>query len=216
MSNGVDLFELLAALRRIPGAISRRFADRKHRKWLRKAPTFSIVDMPENTFAKIVGHARPFRERALEAPISKRLCVYYDVSIDQMSENNSLVRTLTSVQDGIPFVLEDHTGVAVIDPAHAFVSSGIDAITTANDDTKLNERELIARTGLRIARGTALRFREAVLEIDEMVAVYGGGIREPDPEGVAAMTYRDGAPTRLHLTGTAKFPLFISDDPRSF
>jgi hypothetical protein len=48
-----------------------------------------------------------------------------------------------------------------------------------------------------------------------MVAVFGGGVREPDPDGVS-MTYRDGAPTRLHLTGTAKFPLFVSDDPRSF
>jgi len=210
--------DVLAAFGRIPGALSRYFADRKHRRWMRRAPTFLVRDMPENTFAKIVGHVRPFRERALEAPLSKRLCVYYDVSIDAMA-GNSMVRTLASVQDGIPFLLKDHTAAAVIDPAHAFVSSGIDALSASSlNNAGENERALLLRTNLshrRIGMGDSLRYREAILEIDEMVAVFGGGLREPDPDGVA-MTYRDGAPMRMHLTGTAKFPLFISDDPRSF
>jgi len=213
-----DLVDFFAAFGRIPGAFGRYFADRKHRKWMRKAPTFSVRDIPENTFAKIVGHVRPLRERALEAPLSKRLCVYYDVSIDAMA-GNSMLRTLASVQDGIPFVLQDNTGGAVIDPAHAFVSSGIDALSTSGlRDAGPAERELLIRTGVAgrsVGMGDSLRYREAILEIDEMVAVFGGGIREPDPEGVATMTYRDGAATRMHLTGTARFPLFISDDPRS-
>ncbi|HUS31818.1 MAG TPA: hypothetical protein VMZ53_25125 [Kofleriaceae bacterium] len=217
--SGVRFDDLFAAFVRIPGAVGRYFADRKHRKWMRKAPTFRVRDMPENMFAKIVGHVRPFRDRAIEAPLSKRLCVYYDVSIDAMV-GNSMLRTLATVQDGIPFVLRDDSGAAVIDPAHAFVSSGIDAMSESRPlEADAAQRELLVRTGLAgrtPAMLDSLRFREAVLELDEMVAVFGGGIREPDPEGVATMTYRDGAPTRLHLTGTAKFPLFISDDPRSF
>jgi hypothetical protein len=212
-----DLLELFAALRRIPGAVGRSLADRKHRRWMRKAPTFLIRDMPENTFAKIVGHARPFRGRALEAPLSKRKCVYYDISIDLMTDANSYLRTIATYQDGLPFVLQDNTGAAIIDPAHAFVSSGIDATATSNGhDVTDTQKALLQRASVGVAIDDSLRYREAVLEIDEMVAIFGGGIREPDPDGVGAMTYRDSAPTRLHLTGTAKFPLFISDDPRTF
>lgn len=212
-----DVFELFAALRRIPGAIGRTLADRKHRRWMRKAPTFLIRDMPENTFAKIVGHARPFRGRVLEAPLSKRRCVYYDISIDLMSDENSYLRTIATLQNGLPFVLQDNTGAAIIDPEHAFVSSGIDAVSTsAGHDVDANQKALLQRASVGVAIDDSLRYREAILEIDEMVAVYGGGIREPDPDGVGTMTYRDGPATRLHLTGTAKFPLFISDDPRTF
>jgi len=217
MSQKLDVVDVLAAIGRIPGALGRYFADRKHRRWMRRAPTFLVRDMPENKFAKIVGHVRPFRERALEAPLSKRLCVYYDVSIDAMA-GDSMLRTLATVQDGIPFLLKDHTAAAVIDPAHAFVSAGIDALSTSTGRAVgVQERALLDRTDLfhRTDVGAELRYREAILEIDEMVAVFGGGLREPDPDGVA-MTYRDGAPMRMHLTGTEKFPLFISDDPRSF
>ena len=219
MSGGLNVVDLFAAFGRIPGALSRYLADRKHRKWLRKAPSFLVSEMPENTFGKIVGHVRPFRERALEAPLSKRLCAYYDVSIDVMSDD-SMLRTIASVQDGMPFLLKDNTGAAVIDPSHAFVSSGIDAVSRSIvREAAPVELALLERTqilGSKVGMSTSLRYREAIIEIDEMVAVYGGGVREPDPEGVAAMTYRDGVPTRLHLTGTAKFPLFVSDDPRAF
>jgi hypothetical protein len=212
----VSILEFLAAIGRIPGALGRYAADRKHRKLMRKAPVFTVRDLPENTFGKIVGRVRPLRERAIEAPLSKRVCVYYDISVDAMV-GESMVRTLASLQDGIPFVLQDETGGAVIDPAHAFVSAGIDALSTSElADAGPAERDILVRTNLSgrtVGMGDSLRYREAILELDEMVAVFGGGIREPDPDGLS--TYRDHGATRMHLTGTARFPLFISDDPRS-
>jgi hypothetical protein len=212
-----SLEEYIAFFARLPSSVRRYFAERKHRKWMRKAPTYFIREMPENTFAKIVGHARPFRSRVLEAPVSQRRCVYYDVSIDIMSDNDIYLRTIATLQEGLPFVLQDSTAVAIIDPEHAFVSSAIDAMSTSVAyDVTDNQKALLRRASVAVAEDATLRYREAVLEIDEMVAVYGGGIREPDPDGVATMSYRDGPATRLHLTGTAKFPLLISDDPRSF
>jgi hypothetical protein len=219
MSRKLTPFEVYAVFARIPGALGRFFADRKHRKLMRDASTFRVRDLPENTFAKIVGHVRPFRDRALEAPLSKRLCVYYDISVDVMV-GESMLRTLSTVQDGVSFVLQDDSGGAVIDPAHALVSAGIDAVSTSQNGPLTDaERDLVRRSGgfeKKVGLGDSLRFREAILELDEMVAVFGGGIREPDPEGVAVMTYRDGTPTRMHITGTKRFPLYISDDPRAF
>jgi hypothetical protein len=170
MNRQANLFEVVAALGRVPGALGRYFADRRHRRWMRRAPTFLIRDMPENKFAKIVGHVRPFRDRVLEAPLSKRLCVYYDVSIDMMSDENSMLRTLASVQDGMPFLLHDHTARAVIDPAHALVSAGIDAVSASIVHLATeNELALLQRTRLLgdvVGMSHSLRYREAILEVD--------------------------------------------------
>ena len=57
-----------------------------------------------------------------------------------------------------------------------------------------------------------LRYREAVIEVGETIAILGSGIREPDlearPDGDA---YRAMAGTRLRLTGSRRYPLVISD-----
>lgn len=57
--------------------------------------------------------------------------------------------------------------------------------------------------------------REAILEADERITVMGAGVREADPDKPSTGLYRDGGHTRLRITGTAKYPLLISDDPRS-
>lgn len=148
MKNEITLVDVLATLARMPGAIGRAFANRAHRRMMRRAPVFTAHDMPENLFGKLVGSARPLRQRVLEAPLSKRLCVYYDVSIDAMADK-SFVRVLRSVQDAVPFVLEDETGRAVIDPAHAMISAGVDGFYYSHPrDAAPQERELLKRTGL--------------------------------------------------------------------
>jgi hypothetical protein len=68
---------------------------------------------------------------------------------------------------------------------------------------------------MKVPRADGLRYREAILECDEMIAVVGGGIRERDLEATPD-SYRDGSATRLCFSGTSKHPLFISDDPRAF
>jgi hypothetical protein len=55
---------------------------------------------------------------------------------------------------------------------------------------------------------------EAIVELDEAIAVVGAAEREPDPTGSATQLggYRDGSlATRLRFSG----PLLISDDPRA-
>ena len=57
-----------------------------------------------------------------------------------------------------------------------------------------------------------LRYREAMIEVNETVAVLGQGIREPDTAMAPSGDYRSGPPTLLRLTSSPKFPLVISDD----
>lgn len=203
-------------MRRVPAALTRGSQARRHRALMRGATRYTIGEMPENTFGKVVGRARPANKRLIEAPLSGRLCVYFEVAIDAMV-GPSMVRQLAFEQEGIAFVLEDDTGRAFVDPANAYMSTAQDNVTTSTLALASTRQEaLLVRHGLsgrRVPFGVdQLRYREAIIEADERVAVFGGGVREPDPDADPA-SYRDSVATRLCLIGTDQFPLFISDDP---
>lgn len=212
----LSLADLVGAIARAPSALRRNAEERKHRKLMRQAPYYALAELPENTFGKIVGVTRPDRQRLLEAPLSGRLCVYYEVAIDAMA-GKSMLKTLATEQEGIAFVLADGDARAFIDPANAFISTGIDHVTHSTLNlASTNQQALLERHGLfgtRLPLADGLRYREAIIEADERIAVFGGGVREPDPEADAG-AYRDSPPTRMCLTGTSRFPLFVSDDPR--
>ena len=124
--------------------------------------------------------------------------------------------TLLSTGDGLPFLIDDGTGRALIEPTDAHVSLVADV--TLGDDVNLADpsdraRMFLARHG--VSSGIKrLRFEEGIIEPGEVVAVAGAGMREPDPDGAASMTgYRDLPATRLRLSATPRAPLYISDRP---
>lgn len=186
---------------------------------MKRAPQFSLAEMPENTFGKVVGLARPEQKRLLEAPLSGRLCVYYEAYVDAMY-NGSFVRTLANEQEGLAFIVDDATGRALVDPTVAFMSTGVDYVSLPGlTDRSEREQSFLRRTGTVVKKlgmfVDGLRFREAIIEADERIAVFGGGVREPDPAGRTESYRGQGMPTRLCLSGSDRFPLFISDDPES-
>ncbi len=210
--------EVFSFFARLPGALRRRAEERRHRKLMRKAPTYALGDLPENTFGKVVGVTRPSHRRLIEAPLSGRLCVYYEAYVDAMA-GASMLRTLASEQEGIAFTLEDGHARAFVDPAHASMSTAIDHVSTSTL-TNATDRQQAMLTrhklfGKAISFADGLRYREAIIEADERIAVFGGGVREPDPEAGSESYRGAGVPTRLCLSGSERFPLFISDDPRS-
>ncbi len=194
------------------------WADRRFRRQLKKAPSSVLGSLEENTFARVSGTVRPFGKRLLEAPLSGRLCVYY--SFDVVSTRGVHDTIIGTEDEGMTFLLEDETGCAVIDPAHAVFSVGFDHETRSKAafDATPKQREILERLDL-IRRNWILTdhlvYREAILEIDETIAVLGAGVREPDPEAVRTGLYRDDVAQRMRFTGTAKYPLVITDDPRS-
>jgi hypothetical protein len=206
----------LANLRRL---IVQRLAHRRLRQRLRAAPLWTLADLPEDTWARITGVARPLGGRVLEAPLSGRLCLYYSVAVEEVRAGGSIT-VLAGEQEGLPFVLEDRGGRAVIDPAHARISTAFDHVTESRalfdagprERALLERYELVHRDWFQI---DSLRYCEAIIEVDEPLTVVGSGTREPDPEAPAGGgAYRDDRPTRIRLTGSARYPLMISDDPR--
>lgn len=117
----------------------------------------------------------------LVAPVSGRRCVYYE-HVVRADGSQHLDGALVRVAEGVPFVVRDDSGRAVVDP------SGATALLTT----------------LGVGGG------EQVLCAGDRVVVIGRGVREPDPDArTATGTYRDGPATRLRMSHTPQFPLHL-------
>jgi hypothetical protein len=186
---------------------------------LKSAQRFSLRELPEGTRARIVGEARMF-ERTLEAPLTGRPCVYFVATIEQhhSTGRSSYWKTIVRQEAGVPFIVDDSTGHALVDPSAAKVALDVDGRGDSGtfDDPTPREQAFLDRNG-QTGRGwmlnKRLRYREAVIEIGETIAVLGEGVREPDPGAAPQAAYRGDAPTRVRMTSSSRFPLLISDNP---
>ncbi|MEJ7603243.1 MAG: GIDE domain-containing protein [Kofleriaceae bacterium] len=186
---------------------------------MRGARRYLLDAIPEATRGRVAGVVRPLDGRVLEAPLSGRSCVYHAIEIhDRRASSERLIAT---EQRSIPFLLEDATGRAVVDPEHARFLCAFDhgSQSKAAFDADPRQRALLGRFEL-VHRDwwntTQLRYRESVIAVDEPITVVGMGVREPDPDGPPSIErgYREAGPTRMYFTGTAKHPLLLLDDPR--
>ncbi|MFT3691698.1 MAG: GIDE domain-containing protein [Kofleriaceae bacterium] len=186
------------------------------RRQLRKLPRQRVADFDENKLGKIIGNAVAHGP-VLQAPLTDRLCVYYALEIKRYEYK--VEETVHDEQRTVPFALDDGTGQATIDAETAQFSTSFDhAIKiTAGQETPF-QRELLASFGLPITGRVQLVYylREAVIALDQQICLVGAGIRELDTKASALVdgAYRDGTQTTLHLAGSDRFPLVITDDPR--
>ena len=165
-------------------AVSRFLRDPENTRRLRAAPQKQIGEAAESEDVKIRGKVEVYEE-TVTGPLSGRACVFY------FSRTYQDGREIRRQVGGVPFIVRDATGRALVDPT--------DAAATLRDDYES------------LAYGPRDQL-EAVIEPGDEVEVSGRGVREPDEGAVAATSgYRDGAPTRLHLSASPKFPLRIVD-----
>lgn len=192
--------------------------DRRVLRKLRATPLLPCAQVAEGQEARIAGTVGVF-EATLTAPLTGRQCVYFRVTVTEERGSGKNRRTVTIIDEirGVPFVVSDATGRAIIDPSKAKVALDMDGKSRSGtfDNATEAENALLARHGKSsggIIFNKALTYREGVIEPGEQVAVAGSGVREPDPQAVAqAGAYREGAPTLLRLTSSAKFPLQLTD-----
>jgi len=184
---------------------------RRIRRAMAQATRRTIAAFGDGEEARIAGIVRP--GDCLTAPLSGRRCVYHELVL--LEEDSDGDTTLLETSQGLPFVLEDGTGRALIDPAGAQVAiAQAEHAREGRLDVSIPSHEqLLLLHGLASARDKPLRFRERVIPPGARIAVLGRALREPDPDGAAlAQGYRLGPPTRLRLGGSAAHPLLVSDD----
>lgn len=189
------------------------------KRQLKSARPWALAELPEDTHGRVIGQAHPLQEQ-LQGPLTGRPCVYYIAQVEEQRSTgrSTYWRTIASETRGVPFVLVDGTGRAIVDPNGAQVALDFDGNSksgTFNSADPVQEA-FLARHGQK-SQGwvfnKTLRYREAMIEVGETIAVLGSGVREPDPYAPPEAAYRGAPPTRLRLTSSARFPLVISDDP---
>jgi hypothetical protein len=185
------------------------------RRQLRDKPRRSLAELPEGTAARIVGRAEALDD-TLEAPLTGRRCLYY-TAIVEVSDGKDW-REIIREDRAVMFVLDDGSARAIIDPSASKVALEFDGNSDSGVLDNPNEREQAfldahATAGKRRIFNRSLRYREAVIEVGETIAIFGAAVREPDPAGKPEAAYRGAAPTRLLMTSSRKQPMIISDSP---
>jgi hypothetical protein len=193
--------------------------DAQVKRALKKAPLAKINALAEGRPGKIVGAVRPF-EQVLTAPLSGRRCVYWIVRVEQRRHTgkSSHWRKIIEEHQGVPFTVDDGTGHAIVDARNAKIALDTDMRTKSGtfDNPTPQETEFLSRhrvSGQGLVFNKQLRYAEAVIEENEVVAVLGAGVREPDPGAPPADAYRGEQPTRVRMTSSPQHPLVVSDSP---
>jgi len=183
----------------------------RRRRRLRAALPWPIAELPEGVLGRVIGQARTL-DGPLIAPLSGRRCPAHEIVLSENTHNSH--RDLAGEARGVPFLLEDDSGRAVIDPAGAEYALDLDRRAAGGSEhtTRPELAAMFERLGLASTLGTQrmISLREGVIEPGERVSVLGVAAREPDPTA-APTGYRDDAPTRLRLAGSPRYPLVISD-----
>ncbi len=194
-------------------------ATQRLKRQLKAAKPWSLNELPEDTHGRVIGQARAIGDH-LAGPLTGRPCVYYIAIVEEQRSTgrSSYWRTVATETRGVPFMIEDGTGRAIVDPNGAQVALDFDGNSKSGTFNKADpiQEAFLARHGQKSEGwvfNKTLRYREAMIEIGEKISILGSGTREPDPHAAPEAAYRGAPATRLRLTSSPRFPLIISDDP---
>ena len=195
---------------------------RANRRRLRDAALCPIANFPHGGTRRISGHLKLDEDNALIAPLSGRRCAAYEVLVQGLdSHSNEKWDTVAYEMQAVPFVIEDATGKAHVDPARAKLMVTLDRHqrSGAFERPSPQAEAFLRRHGRARSDwgvGRPLRFREGVLEHDELVTVLGRGTVsiDDDAETPHSGGYRTPAGARkLEISAQGRAELLISDDP---
>ncbi len=180
---------------------------------VRRAPIRSIRELVGGSGGRVIGSAHA-HGTTLEAPLSGRRCLYYSVVV--RAKHGKHWRTIIQEKRGVPFVLEDGSGRALIDPDRAEMALDFDRRSQSGtfDDPTPMESSYLRRhgeTGAGLILNRSLRYEEAIIALDERLVALGTIRRERDPEARARGLLAGPAADLPHLTGTAESRLVLSD-----
>jgi hypothetical protein len=102
-------------------------AHQRLKRQLKQAKPWSLNELPEDTHGRVIGQARALGEQ-LQGPLTGRPCVYYIAMVEEQRSTGRSTHWRTVAQEtrGVPFILEDGTGRAIVDPNGAQVALDFD------------------------------------------------------------------------------------------
>lgn len=178
------------------------------RRTARKAPFYSIEAFPEGQRGKVAGKVTYYHE-PLTAPLSGRPCAYYHIKVEAGRGNKKA--WIISEHNGRDFLVEDHSGSALVAVSKALCLVSSDYEETSDGVLTKVQADLLRRHG-EIQRGWHfVSYTEAIIQEGREIVAAGHGTREPTTDPTAFSDYR-GTPMRLTIGSTPDKPLVLSDD----
>jgi hypothetical protein len=206
----VDLAGLLEALTIAGGTSGVIFASwyresrqRIHRK-LARLPRVPIAELRDDTQVRITGVVKPLADW-VASPIHNQGCVFYRATIEVKRR-----RWVPHVdeQHGVPFVIEDETGYAIVEPIAAeLVTNDHRFLPRLHPDPVLDA--FLQRHGIHY-KGD-VRLCERRIEVGKRITVVGTPQRERDPLAPLPEGYRAEHATCWRFASSKRYPLLVSD-----
>jgi hypothetical protein len=172
----------------------------KQQREIRGTTHYTVADLPEVTIGRIIGVARPLDGKTVIAPLSGRICLAYFVRVSDKTYGDGQHQQpdleLAAESGGTPFLLEDETGTAIIDPDGARCVLAIDDKMGTTGDTNDRQRAFLERYAAHDLTHDWIRWYEGIVSAGERIAVVGYGTRG------------DG---RLRMSSSPHLPLVICD-----
>src|SRR5262245_21737840 len=171
-----------------PGGFEAWRVRRRHRRTV----SIAITDLQDNQLGHITGRVSATAP-LVTAPLTSRPCVYYALVVSLSHDRKW--HLLIDERCGAGFAITDRPGRAIIDPSNAQLALCFDRIERTGwlDHTSLEQDAILARHGI-TSRGRlvtkSLRFREAIIEVGDLISVVGAGIREPRGDDAGETDYR--------------------------
>lgn len=208
----------------VAGAVFRPSAVMRRR--LRNAARVRIKDLQEGVPARIVGKARALApDKALAAPLTNRPCVIYIATVDQRVHDHSsgkdMWQHLARHEERTPFLVDDASGKVVVEVDGAVIDVEFDRDEMIRPQQCPPHIEKFVDHhrmpgAFRVSWDDGkVRYREAIIGIEEFVAVLGIGIEEPDPDGVPDDAYRGTQKMRMRMASSKQVQVLISDAPET-
>ena len=148
------------------------------RNVLFRAPVVKIADATRNKPILVIGRVRSIGQ-PLIAPLSRRPCVVYELSIEEPAASGH--RQLARETEARDFIVEDDSGRALVVVERASLALNVASLPCRMHEDISHHAALLRRLRIGTFAVEQLRFTEMVLVPGERVAVFGPGEHRPDP-----------------------------------
>jgi len=186
------------------------------RRKLKKIPTKKISQFLNGDVGKIIGKVE-FVGEPLISPLSNRPCAYYHVYVEQHKSSGKNSRWVKLIEEEVAgkFLIRDGSHSALVDCIQIktyLVQDQVFQSGTFNDATSNLEHFLSQRGHTSVSflgLNKSIRYKEGILESDELVAVAGKG----EWKDAKDLQLPESYGRILHISQTPEQAVYLSDDP---
>jgi hypothetical protein len=185
------------------------------KRQLRAKKRLAISEAADGELVKIVGKVTA-RGELLRSPLTDRECVAYEVHVVETFTDSEIAdREVGRTAKTVPFLVEDETGVSLVEPSNDIALEYDRTQYSDKTDTPYAAHKALLTAYKKSFAGEYSYF-ESVLEPGERVAVSGVAARDPDPGAPATGVYRGAIGTRLRICSSPRVNVTLSEVKDTF